>query len=270
MTSDLPTSPAPSGSALSGPALSGSAPVRGVLFDIDDTLFDYSSSERSGLLAHLAALDLLDRFPDSEELVAVWRRFVDEEHARFLAGEQTFTEQQLSRTRRFLSHLGCLPAEGISDSEAAAWFAGYVSHRDARWAAFPDAAPLLESLASAYRLGVISNSSHDHQLRKLERIGLLAYFGAAIVCSESHGTAKPHPSIFRAGCALLGLPPHEVAYVGDKYAVDAVGARDAGLQAYWLDRTGASAGPASERGIQVISSLAELPALLRLRADDRD
>ncbi len=242
---------------------SGPVPVRGVLFDVDDTLFDYTSSERSGLLAHLAALGLLDHASDSEELVAVWRRFVDEEHECFLAGEQTFVEQQLSRTRRFLAHLGHLPDGGISDSEAAAWFAGYVSERDARWAAFPDAAPLLESLAAAYRLGVISNSSHDHQLRKLEHIGLLAYFGDTILCSESHGTAKPHPSIFLAGCALLGLPPGEVAYVGDKYAVDAVGARDAGLQAYWLDRTGVSVlGAASEHGIQVISSLAELPCRL--------
>ncbi|GAA2756121.1 HAD family hydrolase [Actinopolymorpha rutila] len=268
MTSDQPTSPVPSGPAASGPVPSGPARVRGVLFDIDDTLFDYTSSERSGLLAHLADLGLLDRIRE-DELVAVWRRFVDEEHERFLAGEQTFTEQQLSRTRRFLSHLGRLPAEGISDSEAAAWFAGYVSHRDASWAAFPDAAPLLESLAADYRLGVISNSSHAHQLRKLERIGLRAYFGDAVVCSESHGAAKPHPSIFRAGCELLGLPPHEVAYVGDKYAVDAVGARDAGLQAYWLDRTGAGVDVASDHGIQVITSLAELPASLRLPAVDR-
>ncbi|MET9022394.1 HAD family hydrolase [Actinopolymorpha sp. NPDC004070] len=258
MTSDQPTSP----------MQSGPTPVRGVLFDIDDTLFDYTSSETSGLLGHLAALGLLDQF-EPGELVAVWRRFVDEEHARFLAGEQTFTEQQLSRTRRFLAHLGHLPDRGISDAEAAAWFAGYVSHRNASWAAFPDAAPLLELLATDYRLGVISNSSHDHQLHKLERIGLLPYFGDAIVCSESHGPAKPHPSIFLAGCERLGLPPHEVAYVGDKYAVDAVGARDAGLQAYWLDRTGAAAGLAREPGIQVITSLAELPALLRLPAAER-
>ncbi|MFD2078483.1 putative hydrolase of the HAD superfamily [Actinopolymorpha cephalotaxi] len=259
MPSDQPTSPMPA----------EPAPVRGVLFDIDDTLFDYSSSERSGLLAHLAALGLLDHGAEHEELVAVWRRFVDEEHERFLAGEQTFTDQQLSRTRRFLAHLGRLPDGGISDSEAAAWFAGYVSHRNASWAAFPDAAPLLELLAADYRLGVISNSSREHQLHKLEHIGLLTYFGDAIVCSESHGAAKPHPSIFRAGCALLDLPPHEVAYVGDKYAVDAVGARDAGLRAYWLDRTGASADVASEYDIQVITSLAELPALLRLPAVDR-
>lgn len=268
MTSDLPTSPVPSGSTPSG-SMPEPAFVRGVLFDIDDTLFDYTSSERSGLLAHLAALGLLDGSSEPDKLVAVWRRFVDEEHARFLAGEQTFTEQQLARTRRFLSHLGDLPAEGISDSEAAGWFAGYVSHRDASWAAFPDAEPLLEALAPDYRLGVISNSSHEHQLRKLERIGLLAYFGDAIVCSESHGSAKPHPSIFRAGCALLGLPPHQVAYVGDKYAVDAVGARDAGLQAYWLDRTGASVDLAREHGIRVITSLAELPALLPLSAAGR-
>lgn len=237
-------------------------PIRGVLFDVYDTLFDYATSEEFGLLAHLTAQGLLDRFSGPEEAVALWRRIMEEEYDRFLAGELTFAEQQLTRTRRFLSQIGCLVTGGISDLDAASWFAGYRTHRDATWSAFPDAAPLLESLASGYRLGVVSNSSLEHQRSKLRTIGLLSYFGDAIVCSDSHGAAKPEPSIFRAGCALLGLPPREVAYVGDKYTVDALGARDAGLRAYWLDRTGDSTNIAIAQGIEAISSLAELPAAL--------
>lgn len=228
---------------------------RGVLFDVDDTIFDYSSSEKSGLLAHLKAEGRLGRFPSPEAAAAQWHAVMNEEYGRFLAGELTFTEQKLTRTRRFL-------AFAMSDDEAAAWFAGYVAHRNAAWSAFADAEPTLRKLSTSYRLGVVSNSSLAHQQDKLDRIGLSGFFEARVVCSAEHGCAKPDPSIFLAGCAALELEPGEVAYVGDKYDLDAVGARDAGLRAFWLDRPGLAAERTVEDGVQVIRSLDELSGAL--------
>lgn len=150
----------------------------------------------------------------------------------------------------------------MSDHEASAWSAEYEAHRNAAWAAFPDAEPVLRKLARDYRLGIVSNSSVDHQRGKLHAIGLLPYFSTALVCSDQHGAAKPAPSIFLAGCASLGLQPHEVAYVGDKYTLDAVGAHDAGLHPYWLDRANTNSGQGTTDGIRVSHSLVELPPAL--------
>ncbi|GAB7188707.1 HAD family hydrolase [Kitasatospora sp. Ki12] len=235
--------------------------IRGVLFDVDDTLFDYSGSEEAGILAHLGESGLLGRFGSPGAAVAVWREVMEGSYARFLAGELTFRGQQDERVRRFLARLGEGGAELLSDEEAGAWFAGYAAHRDRVRAAFPDAAPVLAALAPTHRLGIVSNSSTGHQRAKLEAVGLLGYFGdAVLVCSDEHGEAKPAPGIFRAGCERLGLAPHEVAYVGDKYDLDALGARDAGLRAFWLDRA-ATGTPVGER-IGVLHSLADLPAAL--------
>lgn len=235
-------------------------PITGVLFDVDDTLFDYSGSERAGILAHLHDLDLLHRFPTPQAAVALWREVMQEQYARFLAGELTFTAQQHERTRRFLTRLG-QDTTAMPDEAATAWFAGYSAHRDAAQAAFPDAAPTLAALAPTHRLGIVSNSSTAHQRRKLHATGLLHHFDdTALVCSDEHGEAKPAPGIFLAGCARLGLPPHEVAYVGDNYALDALGARAAGLHPFWLDRT-ATAAPV-DAGIHVLHTLADLPAAL--------
>ncbi|WP_217240972.1 HAD family hydrolase [Streptomyces sp. AC555_RSS877] len=88
------------------------------------------------------------------------------------------------------------------------------------------------------------------------------YFDNALICSDQHGAAKPAPSIFLAGCTALGLPPREVAYVGDKYTLDAVRAHDAGLHAYWLDRANSNSGNAANGSIRVIRSLRELPDAL--------
>jgi putative hydrolase of the HAD superfamily len=234
--------------------------IRGVLFDVDDTLFDYTTSERVGVLKHLAAEGLLELFPSPADAVSLWRQIMEEEYARFLIGELTLAGQQLSRTRRFLAHVGRLPAGGVSDDEAADWFAKYTAFRTNTWAAFPDADPTLRKLAPSFRLGVVSNSSLTYQRDKLEIIGLLGHFGDAIVCSHEHGAPKPDAGIFLAGCALLGLPAREVAYVGDKYEIDAVGAHEAGLRAYWLDR--ADTGMPPSDGITVIRSLDELMSSL--------
>ncbi|RKT08692.1 putative hydrolase of the HAD superfamily [Streptomyces sp. 1114.5] len=235
--------------------------VRGVLFDVDDTLFDYSGSEEAGILAHLRESGLLERFASPAAALDVWRSIMRVQYGRFLAGELTFAGQQCERTRQFLAHLGEGGAEQLTDGQAAAWFAGYAVHRDAAWAAFPDAAPVLAALAPVYRLGVVSNSSVGHQRRKLDAVGLLGHFeDAVLVCSDEFGQAKPAPGIFRAGCERLGLAPHEVAYVGDNYDLDALGARDAGLRAFWLDRS--AGGAVVGEGIGVLHALTDLPHAL--------
>lgn len=235
-------------------------PIRGVLFDVDDTLFDFSRSEAAGIVAHLRAEELFERSADAEAALGLWRELTQAEYDRFLAGELTFEGQQRVRTRKFLARIGVAGADAMSDEEATAWFAGYRIHRDAVAEAFPDAEAVLRKLAPAFRLGIVSNAALANQRWKLEAIGLLPYFGEAIVCSEPFGAAKPSPSIFHAGCAVLGLEPHEVAYVGDNYMLDAVGSLEAGLSAFWLDRS--RKGTAVAPGIRVIHSLDELPDAL--------
>ncbi|MEV7601160.1 HAD family hydrolase [Kitasatospora sp. NPDC089797] len=232
-------------------------PIKGVLFDIDDTLFDYTGTERAGILAHLYDTGLLDLLPAPQDAATLWHTVMRTQYARYLAGELTFHGQQYERTRRFLAHLGRPGADHLTDAQAATWFAGYAAHRDAARHAFPDALPALTRLAPHYRLGAVSNADTDQQRRKLAAVGLLDHLGDALVCSDRHGQPKPAPGIFHAGCAALGLPPHQVAYVGDDYALDAEGAHAAGLHAYWLDRA-ATAAPVAE-GIRVLHTLDALP-----------
>lgn len=224
--------------------------IRGILFDVDDTLIQYSNASRSGVLAHLEAEGLLDRFESPDAAVALWKDLEEREYVRYLEGQLTFPEQQLLRTELFLAHIG------VRTDDLRAWFDRYVAHRNSAWAAFPDAPPLLEALTGRIALGVVSNSALAHQVYKLDAVGLLPHFGEAVLCSQEHGAPKPDPSIFLAGCALLGLPPNQVAYVGDRYDTDGLGARDAGLRAFWLDRT--AGGTARHTGVTVIHSLDEL------------
>lgn len=231
-----------------------------MLFDVDGTLFDYAASEEAGLLAHLAA-EPLGRFASAADALACWREVMAEEYGRFLAGELSFREQQRARARRFLAR------PGLSDEDASEWFGRYAARRDQLGAAFDDAEPVLRRLAPHYRLGIVSNAGAEGQRRKLSSVGLLPYLGGAFVCCDEHGAVKPAASIFLAGCAALGLPPEQVAYVGDDYTADGLGARDAGLRAYWLRRDAGPpdtpAPPAPADGIHVLRTLHALPPALR-------
>ena len=59
-----------------------------------------------------------------------------------------------------------------------------------------------------------------------------------VVASAAVGTAKPHPDIFRFALARAEFSPHDVAYVGDSYVSDVLGARAVGIAPVLLDRDG--------------------------------
>ncbi|MGW3955285.1 HAD family hydrolase [Streptomyces sp. NPDC004752] len=233
--------------------------IRAVVWDVDDTLFDYTTADRAGMRAHLAAEGLLHAYDGVEQALARWREITDRQWARFAAGGVGFEEQRRDRVRDFLG------AE-LTDAEAEAWFGRYIAHYEAAWSLFPDVLPVLDTLAMSHRHAVLSNSSSQVQEHKLRTLGVRGRF-EAMLCAAELGVSKPAPEAFLAACEALELPPHEVAYVGDHPEIDGRGAAEAGLLSVWIDRGGEPTDGAAVAAAHRISSLAELPAIVR--ADTR-
>ncbi|BBC93451.1 HAD family hydrolase [Streptomyces griseofuscus] len=229
--------------------------IEAVVWDVDDTLFDYTSADRSGMRAHLVAEGLLGRHEVVEDALGRWREITDRQWARYAAGECGFQEQRRDRVRVFLG-------TEMDDAEADAWFQRYMAHYEAAWGLFPDVLPTLEALAVTHRHAVLSNSSITVQEHKLRALGLLDRF-EAVLCAAELGVSKPRPGAFLAACEVLGLAPHEVAYVGDHPEIDGRGAAEAGLLSVWIDRGTAPARDAGDVVVHRIACLSELPALLR-------
>ncbi|WP_030018358.1 HAD family hydrolase [Streptomyces monomycini] len=227
--------------------------IEAVLWDVDDTLFDYTGSDRVGALRHIEAEGLLGRYADAECALGRWRECMEVAFGRFLAGEVGFLEHRRERARAFLGTV-------LSDDEADAWFGRYVALYEAAWALFPDSVQALTDVAPLARQGVLSNSSVANQDRKLRALGIREHF-EVVLCADELGHAKPAAGAFLAACDALGLAPERVVYVGDKLDVDAIGARDAGLGAIWVDRAGTEG--AVPDGVTRIGGLAELPGLVR-------
>ncbi|MFB7913104.1 HAD family hydrolase [Streptomyces sp. NPDC056061] len=224
--------------------------IRAVLWDIDDTIFDYSGADRAGMRAHLEQEGLPVGYDDAEQALDAWRAITDVHWARFAAGETDFPGQRRDRVREFLTR-------ALDDSEADDWFARHAAHYEAAWALFPDVLPVLNLLADGFRHAVLSNSSIHNQDHKLRVLGVRDRF-EAMVCAVELGVSKPEAGAFHAACDALALEPGEVAYVGDEPDIDAGGAVAAGLMGIWLDRNGRGGRPE----LVSIDGLDQLPGLL--------
>ncbi len=111
-------------------------------------------------------------------------------------------------------------------------------------------------------IGVVSNAAGQIE-------SVLARFGVCqvgdgdgvpvvvIVDSTIVGVAKPDPAIFSFALDVLDVKPESVAYVGDSYANDVVGARAAGMQPFLIDPYDDHAGADYAR----IKSVADLISL---------
>jgi putative hydrolase of the HAD superfamily len=228
--------------------------IEAVVWDVDDTLFDYTTADREGMRSYLTAEGLLSRYGTAEQALARWREVTDQQWARFSAGGITFEDQRRDRVRVFLER-------EMTDAEADDWFVRYRPHYEAAWALFPDVLPVLDVLAASHRHAVLSNSSIHVQDHKLRVLGVHDRF-EAILCAAELGVSKPEAGAFLAACEALSLPPHQVAYVGDHPEIDGRGAADAGLLSVWIDRYGGTATVVVPAGRHRIATLAELPAIL--------
>lgn len=229
--------------------------MQGVLFDVDDTLVDHGGAQDRAIRGHLASLGL----PHEDAAVQQWSAAEERHFARHIRGELTFQGQRRARVRDMLG-------ADLDDATADAWFAGYTARFEAAWAAYDDVASALDLLASRkLAVGIVTNVAAAHQRRKLSAVGLGDRF-EVVVGLDTLGVGKPDPRVFWHACKLIGSAPAETAFVGDRFDHDALGARDAGLLAVWLDRHGrhdTGLGAAIPEGITRVTDLTELDRVLR-------
>ena len=130
---------------------------------------------------------------------------------------------------------------------------------------YDDAVPCLRALKdSGYVVGVSGNQPPDVSERLMASLGLDL---DVVASSAAWGVEKPSPEFFTRVADAAGLPPHEVAYVGDRVDNDVLPAKEAGMTAVFLRRGPwgyvHSRWPEAAAADITVSSLAELPAALR-------
>lgn len=217
--------------------------LRLVCLDIDDTLIDCTAAIRHTLHA----------LTGREDLWPLWDLITEEHVALVVAGKIEYASMHERRTECFLAEIGM-------HADVAAFERRRHELLARSWRLFDDALPCLDWLrAAGVLLAAVTNASGPHQRAKIADLGLAHYFDHVAIAGEL-GVAKPDPVIFDSVCLALACSPASTVHIGDKLDTDAIGARDAGLGAVWLDRD--DTGLVAPHGVHTISALAELPELL--------
>jgi putative hydrolase of the HAD superfamily len=232
-------------------------PVRGILFDLDDTLADSAGTEER--IWEGVADVIAEHIPDVDR-VELRRRYLEalEPHyAELAAGRVDFLTFRRRRLADALSPWG-----EVSDR----LLERYVEAKDRiadEVQPFPQAVATVRALRGVgIRVGVLTNGPSGFQRRKLEVSGLGPELDA-IAISEELGAAKPEREAFEQALALLGTRAEETAMVGDSLENDVLGAMNAGLAAaVWMPGRRQGDLPA---GAHLARELVEVPRLLGVR-----
>jgi HAD superfamily hydrolase (TIGR01509 family) len=236
----------------------GEMPVRVVLFDLDNTLYDHRHSLHAAVAALRRADRRLRRFAVGE-LAERDQAVLDRvHHDLVLTGKVSLTEARIERMRSLYGSCGI----EIGRAEARR----LVQRRRRAYAlserAVPGSLALLRALRKrGLRIGIVSNNLVREQRAKLRRVGLAGLYDSLTI-SEEAGAIKPDPRIFRIALARTAATPPEAVMVGDSWSADVEGARAAGIRAVWLDRS--EGGHTARRGkVAVLRSYRPLGAALR-------
>jgi putative hydrolase of the HAD superfamily len=190
--------------------------IRAVLFDLDGTLYD-----RDALVvkvAHDQFAAFRSKLGDVSEDAFVHRLLAIDDHG-YASRPDLY--------RDLAAHFALGPGLG-TELENQFWncYSQGCTLSDDTWTT-------LQTLRTAgKRLGVITNGQTAWQSRKLESLGLGAFFDVVLI-SEAEGLRKPDPRIFASALDRCGVSPGDAVFVGDHPEVDVAGARAAGLVPVW-------------------------------------
>lgn len=183
-------------------------PVRGVIFDLDDTLYSEKDYVRSGYKAIAQALPWIG---DAEE--KLWSAF----------------EQGQPAIDVVLKEAGCWTEEVKKEC-----LETYRNHQP-EIQLYDGVRQLLEELRSQnVKIGIITDGRPEGQRRKLEALGLYDLVDSVMITDElgSERFRKPNDIAFRIMQTRFQIPYDQMLYVGDNPGKDFQAPRTLGMQ--WL------------------------------------
>lgn len=195
-----------------------------ILFDADNTLFDFDKAEHEALRAVLEARG----YPFNDHTRELYLSINRELWARLDRGE---VEQSWLVVERFAAFTRAM---GGSD-DPVEFNRDYLDHLAQGAFLLPGAEELCRHLAPHCTLAIITNGVARAQKGRFARSALADVIPYLFI-SQEIGASKPSPAFFEPVLRQLGEPPRErVLVVGDNLATDIRGGLDCGLPTVWYN-----------------------------------
>lgn len=196
-----------------------------ILFDADETLFDFKKSEREAFKN--AILELNIPYDENYHLkiyqeinTAIWKEFEE--------GLITQQELKVERFRRLSDALKI-------DFDAHAFAASYIKHLADASFLYEESLSLMKTLATSHKLLIVTNGLQAVQTKRIGESDIAKYLDAMII-SEAVKVAKPNPRIFELALEAIGYTDKtKVLMVGDSLTSDIQGGINFGIDTCWYN-----------------------------------
>jgi FMN hydrolase / 5-amino-6-(5-phospho-D-ribitylamino)uracil phosphatase len=197
--------------------------IRALTLDLDDTLWPIAPAiARAEVVLHRWLTEHAPATAAQFDIVALRAKRDD------VSRTQPAIAHDFSAVRRESLRLALLAAGDDEALAEGAFEAFFAARHELEF--YPEVEDALRRLAARFPLLALSNGNAE-----IARTALAPWFRGGLSAREL-GFGKPDPRIFHEACRRLGCGPHEVLHVGDDLALDALGARSAGLLTFWLRR----------------------------------
>ena len=201
--------------------------IRNVLFDLDDTLFDFHKAEKIALTKTLVHFGI----DPTEETLALYSTINAAHWKRLELGEISREEVKVGRYRELFKTIGveCDPVKATAYYESMLAIGHYF---------MPGAPELLEELYRKYRLYIVSNGTAKVQEGRIGSSGIAKYMDGIFI-SQILGANKPDKQFF--DICFAEIPDFllsETVIIGDSLSSDIKGGINAGITTVWFNPKG--------------------------------
>lgn len=200
------------------------AHYRYVLFDADNTLFDFYRAEKAALCDALAGIGIVA----DAETVETYSKINDRMWKMLERGEISKTALRTKRFEEFCDHYGI-------QTDVGALAKAYTDFLATKAFLMEGAVETCRMLAAHCELYIITNGIQSVQKGRFTRSPLVPFFKGLFV-SEELGFEKPNPAYFaEVARRIPGFATQAALVVGDSLSSDIAGGIAAGIDTCWVN-----------------------------------
>ncbi len=198
---------------------------KGILLDIDNTLYTYEPVHQQALNAVFELIKKQYSINQEEvkQALSIAKREVKQDTA----------ETAASHNRLLYMQKLCEKLELDSLQFSLLLYETYWQHFLDNMDLSKGAQVFLKA-SQEYPICLVTDLTAHIQHRKIEKLQLY-HWADKMVTSEEAGCEKPHPYMFLLAMNKLALQASDVCMIGDNYTKDILGAARLGIQSFWLN-----------------------------------
>lgn len=218
-----------------------------LFFDLDNTLWDFTTNSRLAMEQTMTQNGLISKFPSFGAFFEVYERINHSLWSDYHTKKITKQKLIIERFSRSMQ------AFGINDYDWIELNGLYLENMALQTQLFPGTVETLTTLKSkGYQMHIITNGFKEVQYSKLSSCGLDRFFTKVFI-SEDVKTTKPHRQIFEHALKSTNASKKRSIMIGDSWETDIIGALNFGMDQIMFLNHGQNPVPESVKLLKLTS-----------------